>query len=291
MIYRFAATQVAGSWAQVSAGWDHTCGVTTTGAGYCWGRDNNGRGGSGVFQPPTNENIMAPLLIAGGHIWSRMGLSAFNSCGIRTDQSLWCWGSPNNGALGDGVTYASTYTRQTTPVQTVPHAATWSTVSGGDYYHCGLRTDATLWCWGLNDKGQIGSGSAIAANPTPLQIAGSWRDMSTGYDHACAIKTDRTLWCWGENTSGELGRGATSTSGASPGQVGTDTDWDTVTAGRAFTCARKTDSTVWCWGINTEGQLGITASLTVRTSPAQVAGVTASAIFAQNFTQTIYAFL
>ena len=102
------------------------------------------------------------------------------------------------------------------------------------------------------------------------------------------MQADGLLWCWGENTSGELGQESTSAYSTVPLKVGTDTDWAEVATGLGFTCARKTTLAVWCWGANSLYQTGTTAASpqVIRTP---VSGLSASAIFAQNRTSTVYA--
>ena len=99
--------------------------------------------------------------------------------------------------------------------------------------------------------------------------------VATGYYHTVAIKTDGTLWSWGYNSSGELGlsNSGTTTHRSSPVQVGLLTDWQHVAAGQMHTYAVKTDGTLWSWGYNNAGQLGL-GNTTNRSSPVQVGSLT-----------------
>ena len=152
-----------------------------------------------------------------------------HSCGIRNDDSLWCWGS--NGfaqASGDGTTSNGLVT----PVRV--GSGTWKTVRAGGFYTCAIRTDSTLWCWGYNIFGQLGDGS-IADRSTPVHIGtATWIALSAGGKHTCGIQADRSLWCWGDNREGQVGNGTTNEGVLRPTQVGTATDWRAVTASSTF---------------------------------------------------------
>ena len=141
--------------------------------------------------------------------------------------------------------------------------APWAHIAAGEYYICGIRTDGTLWCWGSNDSGQLGIGSNTGQDQ-PRQIttpaAGGWASVTAGSYHTCATRTDGTLWCWGNNDSGQLGIGSESETGQDlPQQVTTPAPggWTSVTAGGFHTCATRTGGTLWCWGWGNSGQLGI----------------------------------
>ncbi len=137
------------------------------------------------------------------------------------------------------------------------------------YSHTCARTgDGSLWCWGINDSGQLGDGTTQDhLTPQRVSVLGSnVAEVSAGDLFTCARKTDGTLWCWGNNVSGQLGDGTTFDS-LVPLQVSAlGNTVAEVSAGDLFVCARKTDGTLWCWG---SGFLGNGAASTSGT-PAQV---------------------
>ena len=134
----------------------------------------------------------------------------------------------------------------------------WARVAAGGFHTCGVRTDRSLWCWGDNGRGQLGLGDRDERNsPARVGTGTSWASLVTGYQHTCATRVDHTLWCWGWNRAGQLGLGETGRR-PRPNQVGTDTDWANIgAAGYAHTCGIRTDHTLWCWGSNVAGQLGL----------------------------------
>ena len=133
-----------------------------------------------------------------------------------------------------------------------------------------VKSDGTLWAWGNNYEGQLGTGTVGEQLPSPLQVgtASNWAMVACGQYHTLAMKSDGTLWGWGRNGNGQLGDG-TGTTTNSPVQVGTANNWVTVASGAYHALALKSDGTLWAWGHNGVGQLG-DGSTTQRLSPVQV---------------------
>lgn len=178
--------------------------------------------------------------------------------------TLFCWGSNLNGILGDNST-----TNRSNPIQTIAQGNNWKQVAGINHAAC-VKVDGTLWCWGRNSEGQLGDNTATTKS-SPVQtvtFATNWKQVSCGKYHMAAIKTDGTLWCWGQNSYGKLGDNTT-TSRSSPVQtVAFGTNWKQVSCGSEHTTAIKADGTLWCWGLNSDGQLGDN-TITRRSSPVQ----------------------
>ena len=111
---------------------------------------------------------------------------------------------------------------------------------------------ATLYSWGTNEYGQLGFNQPDNSHKSsPTQLTGTWStNVSSGQDSCAAIKSDGTMWCWGLNNVGQLGQNTTGPGAndqSSPCQVGTNTNWTTVTTGRWYNMATKTDGTLWVW--------------------------------------------
>ncbi|MCX6395309.1 MAG: fibronectin type III domain-containing protein [Propionibacteriales bacterium] len=148
----------------------------------------------------------------------------------------------------------------TAPATPIAPPAGWTAVSTGLQHTCALGSNGTLWCWGRNTYGQLGSNADITS-PTPTKVgsASTWTDVSAGDDFTCGIQAPGTLWCWGYNQYGQLGTTTnvgTNLANAVPVQVGSATSWTSVSAGRNSACGRQSDGTLWCWGLNLDGQLG-----------------------------------
>jgi alpha-tubulin suppressor-like RCC1 family protein len=133
-------------------------------------------------------------------------------------------------------------------------------VRGGYLHTCGIRLDHTLWCWGSNHYGQLGLGDYENRNvPTRVGNDANWVGVRSGDGHSCGVRLDHTLWCWGFGYYGQLGLG--DTSGRSvPTQVGGGADWTRrLGAGGTgeHTCSIRLNHTLWCWGWNNWGILGL----------------------------------
>lgn len=134
----------------------------------------------------------------------------------------------------------------------------WQNVSAGGSHTIAIRTGGSLWSWGRNNLGQLGTaGIPSTSSNSPIQIgnASDWLVISAGSSHSVAIKTNGTLWTWGWNSFGQLGDNSTNNS-TIPIQIGTDNDWAFISAGDKYTLALKTNGTLWGWGDNEYGQLG-----------------------------------
>ncbi len=137
--------------------------------------------------------------------------------------------------------------------------ACWRMVSAGENFSLGIKTDGTLWGWGQNSN-RLGLGLGNLANQNlPIQIgtANDWATVSAGNVHSLAVKTNGTLWSWGNGQFGQLGNGVFNSATPNVTQVGTATDWLTVSAGNRFSLAIKTNGTLYSFGLNNMGQLGI----------------------------------
>ncbi|MEL7340188.1 MAG: chromosome condensation regulator RCC1, partial [Bacteroidota bacterium] len=145
---------------------------------------------------------------------------------------------------------------------------TWTVIDAGTDISTGIKEDGTLWSWGWDGYGQLGTNGGDVNVPTQVGTDNDWVSVSAGAYHSLALKQDGTLWSWGLNADGELGDGST-TQRNIPGQVGSDNNWAYISAGFAASYAIKTDGTLWSWGWNGFGQLG-QGNTQALTTPTQV---------------------
>jgi hypothetical protein len=148
-------------------------------------------------------------------------------------------------------------------------------VSAQALHSLAIKTNGTLWTWGVNANGQLGQNDRVYRS-SPVQIGTDyWSLVSCGQYTTAAIKTDGTLWTWGNNSQGQLGLGD-QIQRSSPVQVGALTNWSQVSVNGTASAAVKTNGTLWTWGNNESGQnaLGNTVGYVRRLSPQQVGSLT-----------------
>ena len=115
-----------------------------------------------------------------------------------------------------------------------------------------------LYSWGQNAQGQLGlNNTTLYSSPKQIGSLSTWLQITSFYRACHAIKADGTLWAWGQATSGALGNSTAAPNISSPIQIGALTNWSRVSNGESFSAAIKTDGTLWTWGINNYGQLGL----------------------------------
>ena len=146
-------------------------------------------------------------------------------------------------------------------------------VAAGTDFTCALKSDATVWCWGLNSSGQLGDGTTTNRN-RPVQVSGlaGVADVDNQSDFACALKSNGTVWCWGNGGFGQLGRGSTANS-STPVQVTGLSGVTQISTGYGHACAVLSDGTVRCWGWNVNHMLG-DGTTTSSSTPISVSGIT-----------------
>jgi alpha-tubulin suppressor-like RCC1 family protein len=253
------------TWASVYVGSQNTAAVKTDGTLWVWGYNNAGQLGNS-----STVDTSSPTQVAGGGTtWRQASTSAQSTAAIRTDGTLWTWGTNTYGQLGTGTT--SNYS---SPVAVPGGDTNWSQIAVGASMMAAVKTDGTLWTWGRGVFGQLGN-SSTANTSSPATVSGggtNWSQVAccqAGGYYIAAIKTDNTLWVWGYGNVGKLGTGST-TDYSSPVQLSGST-WSQVSLGANHTAAIKTDGTLWTWGYNLHGELG--NGTTVNTStPGSVAG-------------------
>lgn len=230
-----------------------------------------GLGTQGASGDNTATSKSSPVqTIAGGNDWVSVSAGLFLlgqiRAGIKTDGTLWIWGTATNGGLGNGYSSGN----KSSPVQTITGGNNWSQVSCGYQSSAAIKTDGTLWIWGRNNRGQLGDNS-ITYKSSPIQTicrGNNWKYVSCGSNYAAAIKTDGTLWMWGDNTSGQLGNNTVIHRSSPVQTVAGGNNWATVRCVGSITAALKKDGTLWCWGLNTDGSLGDNTTVN-RSSPVQ----------------------
>ncbi len=253
------------SWASVAGGFSHSLATKTDGTIWAWGDGASGTLG----QVSTIASRSSPVQIGTLTDWAAATGSVSHSLATKTDGTLWAWGlGTTAGQLGD-----SAKINRSSPVQ-IGTLTSWSLVSAGESHSLATKTDSTLFSWGLATSGQLGNNEdGTRFSPVQIGTLTAWASIGIGHSHSLAVKTEGTLWVWGIGSNGQLGETATTANRSSPVQIGTLTDWAAAVGGISHSLARKTDNTVWAWGVGTDSQLGDSAKVS-RSSPVQIGTLT-----------------
>ena len=240
---------------------------------WTWGRDYKGNLGQNTAQ--ANSGLSSPTQVGTDTTWSSNCAGMFNYTWVttKTDGTLWVWGNNDTGYLGLN---ESAPANKSSPTQ-VGTDTTWGTANTSlcaGYSVHNIKTDGTLWAWGYSAGGSTGLGNyTVYSSPMQVGTDTTWSKVRTGGSgtNTGAIKTDGTLWSWGYGSQGELGLNSTP-SKTTPQPVGTDTTWsDIAFAYEGLAIGLKTNGTLWTWGNNNNGRLGLNQATSVKvSSPTQV---------------------
>tara|TARA_B100000131_G_C18051629_1_gene586687 strand:- start:55 stop:1272 length:1218 start_codon:yes stop_codon:yes gene_type:complete len=252
----------------------------TDGTLWMTGSNTYGSLGQNVGGNPGNRS--SPVQVGSGTDWSENVWTAEQgrAGAVKTDGTLWQWGYSDNGTIGNNTNQNSGQDRYSSPVQ-VP-GTTWATTLGNTAFtgqnFVMIKSDNTMWAWGYNQWGALGQNKTNNSSPkggrsSPVQIPGSWKLGSLGGGrNMMAVKTDGTLWVWGRDYNGSFAQNAPPQPASSPVQVGTDTNWKLARGSEdGQNLAIKTDGTLWGWGTNDPGGLGLN-NKTQYSSPVQIPG-------------------
>ena len=203
--------------------------------------------------------------LGSGRTAKSVSLQYEHTCAVLDDDTVKCWGYGSSGRLG----YGGTNSLYSPPSSTVNLGMGVTSISAGYYTSCAILTNGGVKCWGYNDKGQVGDGTTTTRlSPVDVDLGTGFtaKMVSIGRNSACAVLNDDSIKCWGSNGAAEFGTGnqlpsvdnlPTSTAlpaGLTAKSVST-CKTESTSGGSA--CAVMNDDSIWCWGLNTEGQVGV----------------------------------
>jgi alpha-tubulin suppressor-like RCC1 family protein len=278
------------SFSSITAGDVHTCALGSDAKTYCWGSDGEGRLGNGSTSP--DQPSPFPVEMPTGVSFSSITAGIWHTCALGSDAKAYCWGNDQFGQLGNGSTLTLDQ-HSPFPVE-MPAGVSFSSITAGSYHTCALGSDASAYCWGSDGAGRLGNGDTLtlpqdSPSLVDMPTGVTFSSITAGFGHTCALGSDDRAYCWGGDSSGQLGNGATLTaSQPSPSQVEMpdSVSFSSITAGFALTCALGSDDRAYCWGRDSNGQLGNGQPLADQPSPSPVempAGVSFSSITAEGF--------
>ena len=240
---------------KISVGDKHFIGLKSDGKIWVFG---NGSSGYGALGLGNDNNVLVPTQLGSANNWIGISTGSYNTFAVKSDGTLWGTGSNVNGELGIG-----TFGNAPHSLVQIGTATDWKTTSGTLDCTIGLKTNGTLWGWGLNSYGQVGDGTTTERH-TPVQIGTdtNWKIVTSGMlaSFNIALKTNGTLWGWGIHGGANcLGQGIGTGNiayYASPIQIGIDTNWSSMDAGLSHTLALKTNGTLYIFGGGRNGSGG-----------------------------------
>ena len=212
-------------WQSIDMARDTALAIKTNGTLWAWGLNNDGEYGNGTTSTSTNAT---PTQVGTETTWSTVSVGVQFVVAIKTDGTLWTWGSNTKGQLGDGTT-----TDRLSPTQESGNDTDWQKAIACDNFTLAIKTDGTLWGWGSNGSSQLAAESSEFGNKTsPYQISSDsgWKDLTCTMKTSFAIKEDGTLWGWGKNIDGLLAHGTESAVYSQPMIIEPEFFWITVSA-------------------------------------------------------------
>jgi alpha-tubulin suppressor-like RCC1 family protein len=241
------------SFKQLSAGFGHTCAVTTAGEAYCWGSNQNGQLGNG-----STQGTATPVRVTGERRFLEVRAGDRHTCGLDVDFRAYCWGLNNRGQLGDGTTED-----RDSPVRVID-LGRLTALSAGRAHTCAVNLYNRIFCWGANDQAQLGDGTRID-RVGPVRLQGplrEFRQVSAGGIYSCGVTTADQAYCWGGNRRGALGDGTLNlrltpvavVGGLSFREVGARAAAGGTEHSRSG--GVTTDDLAYCWGEDHLGRLG-----------------------------------
>jgi len=245
------------SFATISAGQTHNCGIATGGSTYCWGSNDFGQLGNGTTSFPS-----MPTAVLGSNAFLQVFAGGTHTCALDAAQQAYCWGRGAEGQLGNG-----SNTQSATPVAvTPPYAgAQFALITSGGNHSCAIARTGDAYCWGQNDMGQLGDGNGGPGvqQSVPVAVSGGhkFKWLSAGLWHTCGITTSDETVCWGGSDFAGLASGSTTACQPerctrNPTPVQANVKFARVWAGATHTCGLIPSGLAYCWGRGTSGELG-----------------------------------
>jgi alpha-tubulin suppressor-like RCC1 family protein len=244
--------------------------LKSDGTVWTWGANLGGRLGLGIDSASLGRSLIPVEVHGAGNVSFLNPVTAImagetHNMALKSDGTVWSWGYNFIGELGDGTTNDAA-----TPVQvglgSVPPLTGVTKLGGRTYFSLAVKSDGSIWAWGMNWNGQMGNGTitptgpqalapVMVSNSQPGHVVNNPLQVSCGYTYGVALLTNGTVWVWGTGLHGELGAG-TNTQSLIPIQVPGLSNITAISSGWKHTLALKSDGTAWAWGLNSHGELG-----------------------------------
>ena len=237
----------------ISLGQTHSCAILNDNSVKCWGSNSNGQLGDGTtIDSPSPKSVS----LGDGNNAITISAGSYHTCVVMDNLSVSCWGDNWHGQLGDG-----SNDRKLEPVGiSLDSEYETKSLDSGSFHTCAVLINNSIYCWGFNSAGQIGNAELENSNtPTQMQLSDSQlpSNIASGFHHTCSLLEDNQIICWGDNSRGQLGDGTSiSRHTAEMVSIPDDRSVMSISVGHRHSCAIFDDATLYCWGLNSNGQLG-----------------------------------
>ena len=288
------------SFTQISVGNDFACGLTSAAVAYCWGNNRSGQMGNGGTSLSLVPGAVTTTGALSGVTLTQIEAGTSYACALASTGTAYCWGLGTSGQLGNSASSTAT-TAVAVTVSGVLSGAALVQIATGGTTTCALDSSGAAYCWGAGGSGQLGNGSTTATQNAPVKVTATsigspLVQITAGTSFACAVASTGAAYCWGLGTGNQLGNNL-NTSSTTPvavtatGALAGATLFQ-ISSGQLATCTQDTTGAFYCWGTNTNGQLG-NASTTSSGVPVVVGGIvplppTGAAAFPANTTAAVY---
>jgi len=286
---------------EISLGEYHTCARNTTGAIFCWGHNQQGELGIGTTSESENLPQFVNFPSSYSTNFTQITVGGFHTCAINEDKNCFCWGWNEMGQVGlasENFTQTEIIPdKQTTPVLLQGEQHPYNEVSLGYKHSCIIDEDDDLFCWGQNNNYELGKFydkyDTQLNDPKVydlLYIINNIETISLGKQHTCAIKNTGQVFCWGLNYYKDtlpLQTSNNQRTNYSPISIQELSNITDISLGDSHTCATNFTGSVFCWGKNDRGQLGIGFFSESENVPKFVRSLTLPTTFSTTFTSTI----
>jgi len=253
---------------RITAGCGHVQALRPGGTLWGWGMPLDGNladGSAGGHKFVVKEPKQAKGPGGKGELTDIVEISCLQvtTLGLHKNGTIRAWGTGTSGQLGNGAAQSSAVPVQVKSTDGNGVFENAVAVSAGHMHACALKSDGTVWVWGLNDRGQLGNGSTVKKSVLPVQVKSpdgkgvldNVISIAAGVGHCLAVQKDGTVLGWGENVVGQIGDGTT-TDRYLPVKVSGIENAVKVFTGWHFSYALCKDGSLWAWGYNVFGQLG-----------------------------------
>ena len=267
---------------RLSAGGNHTCGLTAEYMPYCWGSDTYGQLGDGGTSAPAQSPVPVDAGQASG--WTsiiQLTAGDEHNCAVTSNGEPICWGGDGLGGLGNGGIGLDVHMTSRVVTSPITGDKSFVHIDAGGFYSCGLTSQAVAYCWGYGSWGRLGDAGGEDDSQVPVlvdtsQVPGetTFGSINAGVAHTCGLTSAGVPYCWGYGGAGQMGNGSETQTNTRPVPVDTTPlaggTFVQVKGGYWHTCGLTAGGAIYCWGDDANGQLGDGGAATRSTVPVAV---------------------